>query len=499
MSGALSSRAEIGATSTVKSAADRMHAVSRSVTCDAVGISFIRNAMSRNAMSAFVRTSTFRLALTIVSTFLLGTLLLSAFVYWQSAVYLISQTDALLAEQMRVFVSNTPEQRLAEIDDRLLKDPNHTKVAALFSADGQRIAGNMDGLVPGLVPDVPTNATVTRLDGRSREAQEVRVVAHSLPNGQVLVIGQNIDAIPEIAGIVRRALLLGLLPGFGLAVAIGIVIRARAHNRLSEVNGRIQRIVAGDLRQRLPTNGSSDAFDQLALSVNYMLDEIEARLHEIAGAGENIAHDLRTPLTRVRIRLERGRAHASTLEESRAVTAQAIDGLDQSLTTITALLRIAAIEHSRRIDGFGEVRLAPLLRDVGDIYEPIAENKRVSLQVEAVDEVIVHGDRDLLFEATANLVDNAVKFTPEGGRVALVLLHREGESIVRISDNGPGIPEIEREAVTRRFYRSDKSRKVDGLGLGLSLVAAIVKLHGFHLNIAAGPGCTAEIICSEMS
>jgi signal transduction histidine kinase len=495
MSETLSSRAEIvGATDKVKGAADRMHSASRFMICNPVANSFIRD-----AMSDFARTSTFRLTLTIVGTFLLGTLLLSGFVYWQSAVYLISQNDALLAEQMRVFVSNTPQQRLAEIKDRLLKDPNHVKIAALFGADGQRIAGNMESLVPGLVPDVPTNAAVVRLDGPSSEMQDVRLVAHSLPNGEVLVIGQNIDAIPEIAGIVRRALLLGLLPGLGLAVGIGMVLSARAHNRLSEVNGRIQRIVAGDLRQRLPTDGSSDAFDQLALSVNHMLDEIESRLHEIAGAGENIAHDLRTPLTRVRIRLERGREHASTLEESRAVTAHAIAGLDQSLTTITALLRIAAIEHSRRIDGFGEVRLAPLLRDVGDIYEPIAEDKRVSLQIEAAEEVIVHGDRDLLFEAAANLVDNAVKFTPEGGRVALALLHREGESIVRISDTGPGIPEIEREAVTKRFYRSDKSRKVDGLGLGLSLVAAIVKLHGFHLNIAAGPGCTAEIICSEMS
>jgi signal transduction histidine kinase len=423
--------------------------------------------------------------------------LLSGFVYWRSAVYLISQNDALLAQQMRVFVSNTPEERLAEIKDRLLKDPNHTKIAALFGADGQRIAGNMESTVPGLVPDVPTKATVIRLDGRSHETQEVRLISHHLPNGQVLVLGQDIEAIPKIAGIVRRALLLGLLLGFGLAVGIGIVMRARAHNRLSEVNGRIRRIVAGDLHQRLPTDGSSDAFDRLALSVNHMLDEIETRLEEIAGAGENIAHDLRTPLTRVRIRLERGREQASTLEESRAVTAQAISGLDQSLTTITALLRIAAIEHSRRTDGFGEVRLAPLLRDVGDIYEPVAEDKHVSLQVEVADEVTVHGDRDLLFEATANLVDNAVKFTPSGGRVVLALLCREGESIVRISDTGPGIPEVEREAVIRRFYRSDKNCKIDGLGLGLSLVAAIVKLHGFHLNIAAGPGSTAEIICSE--
>jgi signal transduction histidine kinase len=224
-----------------------------------------------------------------------------------------------------------------------------------------------------------------------------------------------------------------------------------------------------------------------------MLTKIEALIHEIAGVGDDIAHDLRTPLTRVRVRLERGREHATTLEELRTVADQAITGLDQSLAIITALLRIAEIEHSRRLEGFSEVRLAPLVREVGDLYDPIAEDKRVTLRVEAADEAIVHGDRDLLFEAVANLVDNAVKFTPEGGRVELALLHRDGEAVVRVRDTGPGISEIEREAVTKRFYRSDKSRNTEGLGLGLSLVAAIVQLHGFRFTIAPGPGCTAEI------
>jgi signal transduction histidine kinase len=176
---------------------------------------------------------------------------------------------------------------------------------------------------------------------------------------------------------------------------------------------------------------------------------------------------------------------------------QAITGLDQSLAIITALLRIAEIEHSRRLEGFSQVRLAPLLREVGDLYEPIAEDKRVTLRVEVVDEGLVHGDRDLLFEAIANLVDNAVKFTPEDGRVELVLFHRDGEIVIRVTDTGPGIPEIERESVIKRFYRSDKSRRTEGLGLGLSLVAAIVNLHGFRFAIAAGPGCTAEIACLQ--
>jgi PAS domain S-box-containing protein len=158
---------------------------------------------------------------------------------------------------------------------------------------------------------------------------------------------------------------------------------------------------------------------------------LEEALQEAKVVGDNIAHDLRTPLTRVRLRLERGREQAATLEEMRAVADQAIAGLDQSLTTITALLRITEIEHSRRREGFSDVHLAPLIREAGDLYDPIAENKGVTLRVEASDGAAVRGDRDLLFEAVANLVDNAVKFTPEGGRVELALLQQDGEAVIR--------------------------------------------------------------------
>src|ERR1700704_1385069 len=307
---------------------------------------------------------------------------------------MLSKYDILLAEELRVFADNTPEQRLQEIDDRLRKDPQRTKIAGLFGPDGHRIVGNMESLPPGLAPDIPADAVVVRIGDSGREMQKVRLAAHPLPSGEVLAIGRNIDEIAEIAEIVGRALALGLLPAFGLAIGIGMVLSLRAHDRLLEVNRRIQRIVAGDLRERLPTRGRDDPFDQLAVSVNRMLGEIEALIHEIAGVGDDIAHDLRTPLTRVRVRLERGRDRASTVEELRAVADQAITGLDQSLAIITALLRIAEIEHSRRLEGFSQVRLAPLVHEVGDLYDPIAEDKSVSLQVEAADEAIVHGDRD---------------------------------------------------------------------------------------------------------
>jgi signal transduction histidine kinase len=251
--------------------------------------------------------------------------------------------------------------------------------------------------------------------------------------------------------------------------------------------------VAGELRERLPTRGTDDPFDKLAELVNGMLGEIEVLVRRLEGVGDDIAHDLRTPLTRVRISLERARQKAANLDELRGCVDRALVGLDQSLAIITALLRISEIEHSRRMGGFRNVALGDLVREVGDLYEPIAEDKKVDLAVRAEAESSVHGDRDLLFEAIANLVDNAVKFTPEGGRVELSLLRQGSEAVVRVRDSGPGIPTGEGELVTRRFYRSDKSRREPGLGLGLSLVSAIAKLHGFNFKISSGPGCVAEL------
>jgi signal transduction histidine kinase len=438
----------------------------------------------------FARTTTFRWTLTVAGAFVLCILVLFGFVYWQTATYMTSRVDSLITQELNVVAASTPDWWLRQ-------DPRRIRVAGLFGADGRYIEGNIESLPPGLTPDVPTSAAVFRFDSHGRELQRVRVIAHLLPDGHVFVIGRNIEEIVEIADIVRQALILGLLPAFALALIIGIVLSQRAHDRILEVNRKLQRIVAGDLRARLPTSARGDTFDQIAVSVNGMLGDIESLIREIASVGDNIAHDLRTPLTRVRIRLERGREHASTLEELRAVNDQAIAGLDQSLNTITALLRITEIEHTRRLDGFGQVPLGPLVREVRDLYDPIAEDKGVLFRVEVIDETTVHGDRDLLFEAVANLVDNAIKFTPTGGHVDVILLLSEGATVIRVKDTGPGISEIEREAVTKRFYRSDKSRGTEGLGLGLSLVAAIIKLHGFEFAITAGPGCTVEIVCPE--
>jgi signal transduction histidine kinase len=224
---------------------------------------------------------------------------------------------------------------------------------------------------------------------------------------------------------------------------------------------------------------------------------MESMIRALEGVGNDIAHDLRTPLTRARLILERGVSHATTLEQLQAAADKAIAGIDQSLSIVTALLRLAEIENGRRCAGFGRVALGDLLREVFDIYEPIAETKGITLRVGISSEPSIRGDRDLLMEAVANLVDNAIKFTPEGGRVDLELLRDGRRSVVRVTDTGAGIAEQEREAVLRRFYRSDKIRSTPGVGLGLNLVAAIVRLHGFRLVIHSGPGARVEIVCPD--
>jgi signal transduction histidine kinase len=446
----------------------------------------------------FIRSNTFHWAFMVAGVFAVFIIMLFGFIYWKIDDYLTARSDRVITAQLEGIAGLTPERRLEAIDERLRQDPRGVQVAAIFAADGHRMTGNLESLPPHLRIDAEAQgADIIRIDRNSRERQTIRAIARRMRNGDVLMLGRNVDEAKEISHVVGEALALGLLPGFCLCLLAGAWLSVRAQKRVEEVNQRVQRIIAGDLRERLPHRTVDEPFSKLAVIVNGMLDEMETMIHALAGVGNDIAHDLRTPLTRARLALERGRTNAVTLEQLQAVTDKAIAGIDQSLTIITALLRLAEIENSRRSAGFGDVALHDMLREVCDIYEPIAENKNIALHVGVTHHLTVRGDRDLLIEAVANLIDNAIKFTPEGGKVDIELLRGEGETIVRVTDTGCGISEQEREAVLRRFYRSDRIRNTPGVGLGLNLVAAIVKLHGFRLTIHSGPGCRVEIVCPD--
>jgi signal transduction histidine kinase len=443
----------------------------------------------------FARTSTFRSAGVAAGAFAIFVLVLFGFIYWKTDRYLIARSDNVIASQLKV-MSALPLERQADIIAyHLREDPRGVQFAGLFRPDGTRTAGNLDGLPPDLRLDGSVQGAQVARTGANGgvEPRVVRAIGRTLPGGDVLVLGRDVDEAIEISKVVGQALALGLVPALVLCLAVGALLSMRAERRIADVNQHVQRIVAGDLRERLPKLKGNDPFAKLAAIVNGMLDEIENLIHAIAGIGNDIAHDLRTPLTRVRLMLERGRSNAQTLEQFRLVADKAVAGIDQSLAMTTALLRLVEIENSRRSAAFGKVALVDLVREVGELYEPIAEGKNIALHVDLTHAPVVNGDHDLLMEAVVNLVDNAVKFTPAGGRVEISLLRGNAESIIRVKDTGAGISELERDAVLKRFYRSEQLRNAPGFGLGLNLVAAIVKLHGFRLTIHPGSGCVVEI------
>jgi signal transduction histidine kinase len=378
-------------------------------------------------------------------------------------------------------------------------DTRHFNVTGLFSRDRDLLAGNINGIPAGLPPPGDASkVSVSRIlaDG-SHETRTVRVVDEQLPDGRLLILGRDVDAVNELTEIVTQALLLGAVPMGIVAIAAGAFLSLGTRKRIETVHQAARRIMRGHLTERLPVRGTDDDFDRLAKIVNGMLAEIERLMHEAKGVGDDIAHDLRTPLTRLRGRLERAHDNAADVGEFKAALGEAINELDQTLSTIEALLRIAQIEDGRRKAGFRSVEIAQIAAEVNELYEPAAEDKGITLSVDFADPRRVEGDRDLLFEAITNIVDNAVKFTPGGGSIAISVRSGALGPILRIDDTGPGIPSGERKNVLRRFYRLDRSRHQTGTGLGLSLVAAIARLHGFRLSIEGteGEGCSIVLEC----
>jgi signal transduction histidine kinase len=450
--------------------------------------------------AAFMRRTILKRTFQIFGVVALTILLSFGFVYHQATNYMVAQLDSLVTEEANFIVGEARQGRMAAFYERLRQDPRRVKPTGLFDAAGNRLAGNIGSFPRGLhVDSAPQDASVVRNSFSGREEESVRAIARRLPNGETLVVAWSTNYNEQTAEVVKRGLVFGLLPGFGLTLFAAVVLGTREQQRVSEMSTRVQRIVSGELQQRLPANGTDEPLDRLAALVNGMLDEIEMMVRGLASVGDDIAHDLRSPLTAIRIGLDRARAGAKSVADWRMAVDKAIARIDHAISIVTALLRIRDIERTRRTDGFSDIGLADLVDEIGELYEPFAEEKQLTFRVRKESELIVRGDRDLLFEAIANLVDNAIKYTPESGRVDLCLTSRGRDGFVRVADTGPGVREDERDLVVQRFYRSDRSRHIKGLGLGLSLVAAIVKLHGFRFNILPGPGFVAEIVIGATS
>ncbi|WP_423360676.1 HAMP domain-containing protein [Novacetimonas hansenii] len=457
------------------------------------------------------RTATFRLTLAVVAA-MIGSAAFQFFLgYSQATVFEARRSDTLLYREAALLQTESAEDLERKVRDRATDDLRVImNVTTLFSQDHQYIVGDLHNWPAGLVADghvheinikPPVRATPT-----DHSPGVLRMLAVGVRGGRVLVLGRSWHMRSELRLMMRHSLLVSIVPTVLFALMTGIVLSHRALARVKDMHEAIDRIMEGDLHERLPAGRQRDDLQRLAGSVNRMLDRLERLMDEIRDVGNDIAHDLRTPLTRVRARLDRARAAGHSAEALRNVIARAIDDLDQSSAVITALLRIGEIENGRRRVGFARVDLDSLADDIIDLYEPIAESKGITLahvRGQRVGEVF--GDRDLLIEVLANLVDNAMKFTPEGGHVTIRTSEDAQGVVLQVEDTGIGIPPEERRAVTGRFYRSDKSRHVPGSGLGLSLVWAIVQLHNASLRIGAArcdtalPGAVFTICFAPLS
>ena len=331
----------------------------------------------------------------------------------------------------------------------------------------------------------PKNASINNdwiefaleINEQTNETHLARAKIFRLPEKYGLLVGRDIHQLTEAKRRIVQALTWGLVIMVLLAFVGGLVLSRRTVRKIERINQTTKSIMSGDLSRRVPVTGRNDDFDQVADNLNQMLDRIQMLMDDVRRVSDNIAHDLRTPLARLRQHLEEARLQEDPSSKSAINLEQSIKEADSLLITFNALLRIARIEAGQVKAGFADVNFTLLLDDIVEFYEPLVEEKNQALEKTLEANIVSSGDRDLLFQTFANVIENAIKYTPNNGNLSVSLIKLSTNLIVTIADNGPGIPVSERENVFRRFYRLDQSRSSSGNGLGLSMVSAVIALH----------------------
>ncbi|MDE2355242.1 MAG: HAMP domain-containing histidine kinase [Alphaproteobacteria bacterium] len=441
---------------------------------------------SKGLSARLWRTTPFRLSALFGVIYAVGIVLLLGLVYVQTAAFLTARTDRAIQSEADILERGGPEAILGGFARASARDP--LTRFALYAQTGERVAGDAS-LTP---QDLPADAIV-RYRPRSPDGP-ARALAERTPWGEVLIVERDVRPILELRRIVLSALLLSgaLIVVLGLGLAIALSLRPLA--RIQAMRAASDRIIQGDFTLRLPEHGPQDELAELAGIVNRMMDEAERLLIQARTVGEGVAHELRSPLTRLRASLDRAAQSLPAGDDRRDLLDRCVAEADGVLARFHALLRIAALEAGGRGLARRRVSLGEALDQAAELYQPLASERGIALAVERETDIDIEADGELIFEAISNLVDNAVKFTPSGGRVRLRLARSRRGVSLEVIDNGPGIAEVERALVTKRFYRGQRHAQVAGHGLGLSLVAAVAELHGFTLEFDdAGPGAIARL------
>ena len=460
------------------------------------------------ALGKLFRTTTFKLTLVYLTVFAL----FAAFLLG----YFALNTRRLITEQITETV-NTEITGLSEqyrqggirrlvivVDARARRPGSSLYIVTNFA--GEALAGNVTALAPGILDNPGWTETVYRrldeAESPDRPEHEALVRVFQLPGGFRLLVGRDLDERERLYHIVLSAGRWSVAIVVILGLAGGLFVTRRVLRRVDAMTETTRTIMAGDLGGRLPVAGTGDELDRLADNLNVMLERIEALMYGLKEVSDNIAHDLKTPLTRLRNRSEEALRTAKSEAEYRAALEATIEESEGLIRTFNALLMIARAESGQARDDMSEFDAADIAHDVGELYEPLADQKGIALKVEADAPAKVKANRELVSQALANLVDNAIKYTaPPAGTVngakpeIVVRALEDGDRILlTVADSGPGIPEADRTRVVERFVRLEQSRSQPGSGLGLSLASAVARLHGGELTLTDNqPGLKSVI------
>ncbi|MBL8687770.1 MAG: HAMP domain-containing protein [Rhodospirillaceae bacterium] len=442
-----------------------------------------------------LRSTSVRLALGYALLFILSSVVLGGLLWWRTTDTLDQAIEAAVIADTRAIGDRLRDFGLAgaveTINTRIRRVGDQRAIYLLTDPQKRSVTGNLNAWPPDVGDQTGWYmASLVREERR----RATRILHVQLPNNYRLLVGRDIEDREELRELVFNALGWTAAAAIALAVVGGFLVRRAALGRIEEINRTASDIVRGDLKRRLPSRDSGDEFDQLALTINGMLDQIQQLIEGLQATTHAVAHDLRTPLAELRGRLEallRARpSHEATLEEVQ----EAVDDVDRVIEIFNALLRLAEIDSGTRRSGFRTVDLAEIAAEAAELYRPIVEERGAELAVEAPAHHRIEGDPFLIAQAIGNLLDNAAKVAPRGSVVTLTVAGEDGRARITVSDRGPGIPDHEKPRVVERFFRGDAARATSGVGLGLSVVAAVARLHGGTLTLEDNdPGLKATI------
>jgi signal transduction histidine kinase len=470
------------------------------------------------AFGKLIRTTAFRLTLVYLFLFALFAAFLLGFFAWNTRHLITEQitttVNAETGEISDIFGRRGLRGLVNTIENRALRPG--ANLYLVTTPAGQAIAGNVGSLAPGVMSTTGWSETAyRRLDEQDSSNHFALVRVTELPSGFRLLIGRDLEERRRLFGIVAKAAQFSLLVVVVLGLGGGIFVARRVLRRIDAMTGTAQRIMAGDLSGRLPVGRSGDELDRLAGNLNAMLERIEALMMGLKEVSDNIAHDLKTPLTRLRNRAEEALAKSRTEAEYRSALERTIEESDGLIRTFNALLMIARAESGQARDNMDDFDAADVARGIHELYEPLAEDDGLALRVKA-ETAPIHANRELISQALANLVENAIKYgkpivatLPAGaGTIAeadrkeiLIEARRDGDRVLlSVTDHGPGIPAADRKHAVERFVRLEASRTQPGSGLGLSLASAVATLHGGDLRLDdARPGLVATLAIPALS